>query len=656
MLAVTTGGTRLAARVAAVGACSQAEPAVAVAGGSGFIGSHVIRRLLAAGRRVVVLARGSRAIAADLQPHVELRRCDLTEVGAQPVARLLADCDAVVNLVGIKRPTARQSFEAVHVSLPQRLAHAARSAGVRRFVHVSVAGTRPDPRSPYLDSKARGEQLLRDQGEGLGLTILRPGVVYGRGDDLLRNLADAVRAAPLFPAPGGGRAPLEALAVEDLAEAVLRCLERPDSAGRSYDLVGPERLDLRTLLARVGAATCVSRRCLALPVPARLLRPAAGLLERFADPLITRAQLELLAKGVVGDGRAARVDLGLVPRRLDAAAVDAALVDFRPRLPSVRLVPDRRAGRALAALARPRLSRLRVALFVLVAVLALLLGPLVIAPVFPRMAVLELGLLLLALLTVPLAWRRLWRPTLAAAAWGVGSALVMWGGAGLVLAALAAWAPQLGSAANLLAGWTAGLDLAPLLGLLLVIVAGEELVWRGALGIGLALAPAKGGAAKLASPPVDGARPNGGAQLRSRFDSALPGPDAHAQVLAGSLQPQAEVRAGEELPGADRNGSAPRHIDSVGSEADADASSDVATTEPAAALPVSPARAWTAVALSALAFTVAHLSTGPPLLWLAAAVAGGAWTWLALRSRSLFASFVSHLLWDAAMIWLLPSG
>ncbi|MCA9686331.1 MAG: SDR family oxidoreductase, partial [Myxococcales bacterium] len=101
-----------------------------------------------------------------------------------------------------------QTWEAIHVELPRRLAAAARDAGVGHMIHVSVAGAEAPPADagPYLASKAAGEAAVREQASGsLGLTILRPGVVYGRGDDMLRNLADSTRAAPVFPAPRGGR-------------------------------------------------------------------------------------------------------------------------------------------------------------------------------------------------------------------------------------------------------------------------------------------------------------------------------------------------------------------------------------------------------------------------------------------------------------------
>lgn len=522
---------------------------IAVAGGTGFIGRHVVARLLAAGHSVVVLTRGHKPnpIAG-----VELRRCDLAR-GIPP--ELLAGCRVLINLVGIKRATPTLDFEAAHVEIPRSLADAAEAAGVERMIHVSVAGAQqagPEA-GPYLDSKRRGEQVLLERRGALPITIVRPSVVYGRGDDMLRNLADTIRAAPLFPAPRGGRAKLMPIAVEDVAEALLRCVERPQTAGRCLDLVGPERLSLRALIERVAAAPSVARRCLVVPAPKLVQRPVAALIERVSDdPLITRAQLGLLEAGVIGDPEPARRELDLEPRALDIAAIEHALTGFTPRLPSVRLVPDPHAERALEVLVpRPSWALL---LFGACAIAGLLAGPWLIDAIWLRMIVIDVVLLLGAIATLRLRWRELWRPSRAATIAGLSAGAVMWAGAFAVAGLLSVFAPSLWSGSTELYAWAEALPLARSLAMLTVIVAGEEIIWRGALGIGLA------------------------------------------------------ARVG----------------------------------------------AWPAVGLSAAAFTLAHLTIGSPLLLLAAALAGGAWTWLAIRTRSLWAPFVAHLLWDAALLWLTP--
>src|SRR5476649_1743142 len=152
---------------------------IAVVGGTGFLGRHVCAALREHGRGVRLLSRR--------------RGCDALTIDAEA----LRGCDAVVNLAGIKREQGGQTFRAVHVDLVARLIDAMKGAGIRRLVHISVVVARPDPALPYHDTKHKGEELVR--GSGLAWTILRPGVIYGVGDDLLLYLFVMLRTALVFP-------------------------------------------------------------------------------------------------------------------------------------------------------------------------------------------------------------------------------------------------------------------------------------------------------------------------------------------------------------------------------------------------------------------------------------------------------------------------
>jgi uncharacterized protein YbjT (DUF2867 family) len=153
------------------------------------------------------------------------------------------------------------------VAAVKRLSRRARQAGVRRLVHVSVAGTRDDPRRPYLASKWRGEQVV--MASGLAWTIVRPGVIAAPGDDFVTNLAAMLRQAAVFPAPAAGHAPLAAGRGRGRGRGD-RGGAAPAGGGRAcFDVVGPERLPLRAWVLRVAAA--LELRVVVLPVPAVLL-------------------------------------------------------------------------------------------------------------------------------------------------------------------------------------------------------------------------------------------------------------------------------------------------------------------------------------------------------------------------------------------------
>ena len=269
---------------------------VAIAGGSGFVGRHVVEALRARGHVVIVLARGRRGLPLG----AELVPCDLAHE-ALPVGAL-DGCDALVNLAGIKREEGTQTFEAVHVEATRRLLAACAEAGVRRFVHLSVVCSRSDPRLPYHDTKWRAEEAVRTS--GLDFTVLKPAVIYGPGDDMVTHLVRMIRFAPLFPVVGRGDSILQPVDVRDVAEAVAAALDRPRSIGGTYDVVGPDRLPLAEVVRIV--ADGIGLNVHIVPTPLPLQRVAVRVMDAVTtQPLSTPAQLQMLVDGLYGDTKPA---------------------------------------------------------------------------------------------------------------------------------------------------------------------------------------------------------------------------------------------------------------------------------------------------------------------------------------------------------------
>jgi len=410
---------------------------VAVIGGTGFLGAHVCGALRAAGRAVRPLSRRTGCDARTLDPGV------------------LRGCDAVVNLAGIKREEGAQTFRAVHVDLVASLLDAMKAAGVRRLVHVSVVVARPDPARPYHDTKWAGEELVR--ASGLDWTILRPGVIYGAGDDLLSHLAKMLRVAPLFPIVNDGRSPMMPVHAAEVAAAVEAALARPGSAGKTVDLVGPERLALRDVVRRVAAA--MGRPVWICPTPVALMKVPVAVMEAvMARPLSTRAQLAMLGEGLAGDPAAAPRELGVAP------------APFTPD----RLRPLLEAGGHLPG---PEIGTAAGAGFALLA--PLLLTAALRGPWDPWTgitgAMTVLGAAALGLRGV----RRRLAPTPRRAGIGLAAGAVLYG---LTLAGVRAlrvlWPAWEGHAREL-ASWKGGHSAAFLGATLVLVVAAEEVFWRG---------------------------------------------------------------------------------------------------------------------------------------------------------------------------------
>jgi NADH dehydrogenase len=262
---------------------------VAVVGGTGFLGRHVVAVLERAGYSVRALSRRNGFDALSPDPE------------------FLRGTDAVVNLAGIKREDGQQTFHGVHVELVGNLVAAMKSAGIRRLIHISVVVARPAPDLPYHDTKWKGEEVVR--ASGLDYTILRPGVIYGDGDDMLSHLALMIRTSPVFPIVGNGSSPMRPVDVWDVAAAVLAAL-RQSGSGKTYEIVGPERLELRDVVRRVAEA--LNLPLWIWPTPVALMRGPVHVMEAvMKQPLSTRAQLAMLVEGLDGDPGPARAGLGL---------------------------------------------------------------------------------------------------------------------------------------------------------------------------------------------------------------------------------------------------------------------------------------------------------------------------------------------------------
>jgi uncharacterized protein YbjT (DUF2867 family) len=282
---------------------------VLITGGTGFVGQAVVRHLRQAGHRPIVLARRPNAAAARTLAEEHDARIvsgNLLEPETLPAA--LADCDAIVHLVGIISEVGVQTFENVHVNATGALIEAARNSRVRRFIHMSALGTRPNAISRYHQTKYAAEQLVR-QGP-VPWTIFRPSLIYGPGDAFVNLFVRIARFSPVLPVIGDGRARFQPVSVEVVARAFALALTEPGAEGGTFDLCGADSLTLPELVETILRVT--GRRRVKIPLPFALARIQAALLEVLVPLLLRRApplnrdQIIMLEEGNVGDGQPAR--------------------------------------------------------------------------------------------------------------------------------------------------------------------------------------------------------------------------------------------------------------------------------------------------------------------------------------------------------------
>ena len=314
---------------------------VAVLGGTGFVGRSVCEHLVraAGGASLTIVVPTRRAMHGNsvrFLPGVEVRVADVHDDTA--LARLLSGCDAVVHLVAILHGSARE-FEHVHAVLPQRLARACQAVGVRRMVHVSALGVAADAPSNYLRSKAAGEAALK--AAPLDLTILRPSVIFGADDRFLNLFAELQAVFPVLPLAGQD-ARFQPVWVEDVAEAIVRCLQRRETIGQTIECAGPEVWTLGDLVRAAGRWSGHERPILPLPMGAgRLQALTMELLP--GTPLMSRDNLDSMHVPNVASGNLPGLEtLGIRPSSL--ASVAPAYLghsDGRTRLNALRAMARR---------------------------------------------------------------------------------------------------------------------------------------------------------------------------------------------------------------------------------------------------------------------------------------------------------------------------
>ncbi len=286
---------------------------VAVTGALGFVASRLLPRLIERGARVVALVRPGRDASRLERLGVAVRRAELS-APVPPAA--FEGCAAAVHLAGM--------------SLVPPLVDPLERAGVRRVVCVSSAGVYTRLESPAAEAKRAGERALAASTRLEGV-VLRPSMIYGAaGDRNVERLVRWVARWPVVPLPGGGHTLQQPVHVDDLVDAILAGLERPEAAGGTFDVGGPRSFPLREMVAMVARAC--GRRIWVLPIPIGPVHRAIVTARRagLATPIRPEQVLRLRESKAV-DIEPARRSLGFDPRTFEAGIdIEARHVLGRP--------------------------------------------------------------------------------------------------------------------------------------------------------------------------------------------------------------------------------------------------------------------------------------------------------------------------------------
>jgi len=271
---------------------------VFLTGATGFVGSHLLTRLLHEGHQVRALVRRRGALH---DPGIREGTIDEIEgdITSSNLSGPIAGCDAVINLVGIIYECEKATFEAVHHEGTRNLVEAARQGRVKRFVQMSALGARPENASAYHITKFAAEEEVRRG--GIPWVVLRPSLIFGRGSAFVQQMVEVMRAAPLIrPVPGSGEYRFRPIRVDDVAECFVQSLTNPMTVGKTIELVGGEELTLNEIATEI--ASCLGIRKTVVHVPIPLMRMASALFSLLPmQPPVTSVQIRMLEEGSTAD-------------------------------------------------------------------------------------------------------------------------------------------------------------------------------------------------------------------------------------------------------------------------------------------------------------------------------------------------------------------
>jgi uncharacterized protein YbjT (DUF2867 family) len=270
---------------------------IAITGGTGFVGEEVVKQARAAGFEVRAIVRDvERAQWLAKRYGVELAHGNV--IHAPSLEGTISGASCVIHQVGIINERKENTFHRAHTEATMNVVAAAKKAGVKRYIHMSALGTRPNARSRYHQTKWAAEEHVRKS--GLAWTIFRPSVIYGQRDKSINVLAKIIRLMPFVPVLGSGDSKVQPVPVENVAKTFIGAIKNDNSIGKTYDLCGPEAFTWNELYDKIMRVLGVRKPKLHLPLA--VARVQAAMFETLLpNPPFTRDQLLMTEEDNIGD-------------------------------------------------------------------------------------------------------------------------------------------------------------------------------------------------------------------------------------------------------------------------------------------------------------------------------------------------------------------
>ena len=284
-------------------------------GGSGQIGSFLIRKLTKNNIKVTVVTRNVHQKGLKIKTQgnagfIEIKELKIFE--EEKIEKLFSEADYCINLIGILYEKKNgNTFKNIHTTFPTLLAKLCKKHNLKHFVHISALGINDATNSQYAISKLEGENKILSNFSKT--SILRPSVVFSNSDNFSTQFMTLLRRLPVFPLYYSGKTKFMPIHATDLSNVIYHVLSNRIET-QVIECVGPEILTFKEILQIL--SDLIKKKRLLLPMPLPLAKFSAKFFQIFPNPLLTEDQLKLLKYDNIPSGKyKTNSDIG-IPSRL----------------------------------------------------------------------------------------------------------------------------------------------------------------------------------------------------------------------------------------------------------------------------------------------------------------------------------------------------
>ena len=290
---------------------------IAVFGGGGFLGRHLIRELTKVNYRIKVATRNP-YLKGYLRPlgnpgQIELIKTNIFNV--EDVKQVLKNCDYAINLLGILYETRKQKFKQIHSQFPYLLGNLCNEFCIKNLIHVSALGVKEKHSSKYIQTKLQGEKNI--QSIFKPTIILRPSLIFGPEDKFFNTFAAFARISPAIPLIGGGKTKFSPVYCADVGKAITRALELKNTTPKIYEISGPENYSFKELMEIL--LTEIKKKRFLINIPFNVAKFQSYFLQMLPKPILTADQVELLKYDNIPSGQYPNLnDLGIKGKTINS--------------------------------------------------------------------------------------------------------------------------------------------------------------------------------------------------------------------------------------------------------------------------------------------------------------------------------------------------